>query len=749
MNAKQIATAVAIALQAGCSHQLPTGPIWEESDGVYNYRETQRWSDQSLDNQIVALSFSGGGTRASALAYGVLQGLRRTRIRRQEPEVGTLLEEVDIVSAVSGGSITAGYWAVHGSDGLRKLPEKWLYEDVNRELVMRGMNPTTLARLGSPLYSRGDVVAEYLDEKLFGGTTYSEVGKRAYRAVNGHRPFVILNATNMRTGQRFPFTQEEFNKICADMGRVKIARAVAASAAYPVFGTTVAIPHFGNYCRSGKAHNERNGRTIVRGWIKDGEERAQRQKWQAEFELVRHRVDVSTADLRLGAAREREGRAKAAVERATEIRRLTEKVLKWDEEDVRAAEHTYETKIQLRREVEEKHNEWNQALEKARAELEVSERALQALEVELEKGGESLPTEESSGLFRWLQEVWKQRETRTRAEQMRKKHEIQEKDLAVAEQLTNEARERLQQALHDENQAKSSLRSAKEDAKEEREELRRRSAQIQARTKELREATKARSEAELEVRGASSRLQTAEGEWEAAKRRLEVLNALRETHKQLEANERNVGNAEKRSNTISVEAVQLLDGGIADNLGLGALVEILRVILDGYETAGLGSYLQKIAGQTLVVVVDAGTESDRGRWERWDPPGVVRTVRDAVDTAINTKSVLLERELKRAAKDLKKLEIDVEVVRVTFDDIDKSRMNEDGEVDQNSLARCKAWFQTLPTTWSLGRERASRVVEMGAALLLESKQYRMYAERNRFWIPPQTTVREVCGKIQF
>ena len=101
-----------------------------------------------------------------------------------------------------------------------------------------------------------------------------------------------------------------------------------------------------------------------------------------------------------------------------------------------------------------------------------------------------------------------------------------------------------------------------------------------------------------------------------------VLTALKDSHEQLEAAERSLGNVDERSNTIDVEAVQLLDGGIADNLGLGALVEVLRVILDGYDTVGLRTYLKEIAGQTLVVVVDAGTESDRSMWGRWNPPGI-------------------------------------------------------------------------------------------------------------------------------
>jgi NTE family protein len=56
------------------------------------------------------LSFSGGGTRAAALAYGVLQHLARTPIAGGR----SLLDEVDVISSVSGGSFTAAFFALNG-----------------------------------------------------------------------------------------------------------------------------------------------------------------------------------------------------------------------------------------------------------------------------------------------------------------------------------------------------------------------------------------------------------------------------------------------------------------------------------------------------------------------------------------------------------------------------------------------------------------------------------------------------------
>src|SRR6266508_1933198 len=47
------------------------------------------------------------------------------------------------------------------------------------------------------------------------------------------RPFVIINADDMSSGNRFEFTQDQFDLLCADLRPFPIGRAVAASSAFP------------------------------------------------------------------------------------------------------------------------------------------------------------------------------------------------------------------------------------------------------------------------------------------------------------------------------------------------------------------------------------------------------------------------------------------------------------------------------------------------------------------------------------
>ncbi len=86
------------------------------------------------------LSFSGGGTRAAAFSYGVLEELRRTGV----PVAGRrrrLIDEVDLITGVSGGSFTAPAYALHGERLFSEYEERFLKRDVQGALAWRTLNP--------------------------------------------------------------------------------------------------------------------------------------------------------------------------------------------------------------------------------------------------------------------------------------------------------------------------------------------------------------------------------------------------------------------------------------------------------------------------------------------------------------------------------------------------------------------------------------------------------------------------------
>jgi NTE family protein len=99
-------------ITAGCAHYPINQPITEVSPDA-GYRATQIKAPGNSDNLFLFLTFSGGGTRAAALSYGVLEELRKTEVVI-DGRKRSLLDEVDGISSVSGGSFTAGYYGLFG-----------------------------------------------------------------------------------------------------------------------------------------------------------------------------------------------------------------------------------------------------------------------------------------------------------------------------------------------------------------------------------------------------------------------------------------------------------------------------------------------------------------------------------------------------------------------------------------------------------------------------------------------------------
>ncbi|MBX3347729.1 MAG: patatin-like phospholipase family protein [Nitrospira sp.] len=118
-------------LLLGCEYVRPTmnAPLahW---DPAYGYRSTNLPPSKtgSSDSLFIVASFSGGGARASALSYGVLQELARTPIT-WEGRQKRLVDELNIINAVSGG-FTAVYYALYGNRIFRDFetftsPKDW------------------------------------------------------------------------------------------------------------------------------------------------------------------------------------------------------------------------------------------------------------------------------------------------------------------------------------------------------------------------------------------------------------------------------------------------------------------------------------------------------------------------------------------------------------------------------------------------------------------------------------------------
>jgi NTE family protein len=175
---------------------------------------------------FVCLVFSGGGTRAAAFSYGIMEKLRDTKIVWQGV-TKSLLDEVDCISSVSGGSFTAAYYGLFGEQIFSDFRTHFLERNVQGELLGKALAPTNWLRLASPTFSRIDLAAELYDEVLFKGKTFNDLIDRK------KRPYVMINSTNLANGDGFQFTQDQFDFIGSDLATYPVSRAVAASSAFP------------------------------------------------------------------------------------------------------------------------------------------------------------------------------------------------------------------------------------------------------------------------------------------------------------------------------------------------------------------------------------------------------------------------------------------------------------------------------------------------------------------------------------
>ena len=90
----------------GCATR-PINPPITQADPDAGYRLATRQPHFRDPDTLVILAFSGGGTRAAAFSYGVLEFLNRTEIVRASGEKVRLIDAVGVITGVSGGSFTA------------------------------------------------------------------------------------------------------------------------------------------------------------------------------------------------------------------------------------------------------------------------------------------------------------------------------------------------------------------------------------------------------------------------------------------------------------------------------------------------------------------------------------------------------------------------------------------------------------------------------------------------------------------
>lgn len=198
-----IVIVLALLLDGCTRHGIIDNPPITKIDDQTGY-SWDAWAKTHDNPEIqLILSFSGGGTRAAAFAYGVLQGLRDTTIDVDGKPV-RLLDEIDYISSVSGGSFTSAYYGLYRDQIFEDFEQDFLLRDVEGHLTWGLFNPMEWFRKGG----RTEMAIRYYNKHIFHDATFADI-----KAKNG--PLILINASDLAHGVRFSFIQDYFNLLCS------------------------------------------------------------------------------------------------------------------------------------------------------------------------------------------------------------------------------------------------------------------------------------------------------------------------------------------------------------------------------------------------------------------------------------------------------------------------------------------------------------------------------------------------------
>lgn len=237
-------------------------------------------SPDDPNKPLVLLAISGGGSRSAYYAACVMEHL--SRLPAPGDAHGNLLDEVRIISAISGGGLAAAWYVTHFDQ--RHQPD--FYDRFKKAMAVNlqwrtyghmAVFPPLALGLVHPSITRTDLLAEEIQRLLGAGpVTFDDLLAMETRPVDPV-PTLIVNGTVYNSGQRIAFTNLPasrfpslvesdgtgvslgssdreilrnlvqpltFEDFGSDIGPFRLARALAASAAYPMVLAPVPLRTF-------------------------------------------------------------------------------------------------------------------------------------------------------------------------------------------------------------------------------------------------------------------------------------------------------------------------------------------------------------------------------------------------------------------------------------------------------------------------------------------------------------------------
>jgi NTE family protein len=253
------------ALVAGCTAAIHNDPINQPLTANARQVEAELTPDvqTNYDDMVVALSFSGGGMRAAAFSYGVLTGFDETKVPTRTGPV-SLLDRLDFLSGVSGGSTLAAYYGLHGRQAMGDFKQRFLLVNAE-EGLQTNLSFVNIARGLQGGVNDASQFPVWLDTHLYNHATFRDLLSRS-------RPRVWINASDIYNRTAFIFAPVTFSALCSDLTSYPVSLAVAASAAVPVVFAPIVIRNYPGGCPIGlpawvsRVHNDPNAAPLIRAY---------------------------------------------------------------------------------------------------------------------------------------------------------------------------------------------------------------------------------------------------------------------------------------------------------------------------------------------------------------------------------------------------------------------------------------------------------------------------------------------------
>jgi len=195
----------------GWNQEWPAGQAVPDTAGSWKLTDLER-----KDGRFLALTISGGGSRAANFGAAVMLELRQRG----------LLEQVDVISGVSGGTLPAVYFGLGDKAGAFTEPavrEAFGY-DFQSSWIRRWFLPHNIFRYWLSDFTRSDIMVQVFNNRLYHKASFADLQPR---------PKILVNATIHNDHTRFTFTDDRFAMLNSILATYHVANAVNASSAFP------------------------------------------------------------------------------------------------------------------------------------------------------------------------------------------------------------------------------------------------------------------------------------------------------------------------------------------------------------------------------------------------------------------------------------------------------------------------------------------------------------------------------------